>query len=129
MAIPDTKAQHMGRKIKGVRELLGMKQETLATILDISQQSVTKMEKSATIEEDKLKKVAEALGVSEDTIKNFNEDTILHLIQNNYDNSTNNSIIAHQYNPLEKVVELYEKLLKEKDEMIEMYRTQLSNTK
>ena len=32
MLIPDTKAPHIGRKIKGVRELLGMKQETLARI-------------------------------------------------------------------------------------------------
>jgi transcriptional regulator with XRE-family HTH domain len=41
---------HIGRKISKIRELKGMKQETLALELGISQQAVSKMEQSADVD-------------------------------------------------------------------------------
>ena len=49
-----TKPNHIGRKIARIRELRGMKQETLAEELGISQQSVSSLEKSETLEDEKL---------------------------------------------------------------------------
>jgi len=125
MQIPNVKAnQHIGRKIERIRELKGIKQETLATLIGVTQQTISKIEQSETVDDEKLKKIAEALGVNIDTIRNFNEDAILNLTQNNNENSTNNFLIGYQYNPIEKIVELYERMLKEKDEIIEMYKRQ-----
>ncbi len=55
---------HIGRKISKIRELKGMKQETLASELGISQQAVSKIEQSADVEEDALIKIAKVLGIN-----------------------------------------------------------------
>ena len=57
MSTTATKPSHVGRKIARIRELRGMKQETLAEELGISQQSVSHIEQSETIEEDLLQRV------------------------------------------------------------------------
>ncbi len=103
---------HIGRKIKRIRELRGLKQEVLASELGISQKMVSVIEQSETIEEERLKQIADVLGVSTEAIKDFNEEMLIFHIQNMHDNAT-----AYQYNfkcnynPLDKVVELYERLL------------------
>lgn len=121
---------HIGKKIKKIRELKGVKQEALANELGISHQAVSKIEQSATIDEETLKKIAEILEVPVDAIKNFNEEAVIFNIQNMNENSSAN----YQYtvNPLEKIVELYdvrikdlENRLKEKDEMIELLKKQI----
>ena len=71
-----TKTSHIGRKISRIRELRGMKQEALATELGISQQSVSSLEQSEHIEDEKLEKVAKVLGVSKEAIENFGEKLI-----------------------------------------------------
>ena len=117
-----TETMHLGRKISRIRELKGMKQETLASLLGVSQQAVSKLEQSEHVEEDRLEEVGKALGVTSEAIKNFNEEAIIYNIQNNSDTSTNNSIINYQFNPFEKIVELYERMLKlerEKNELLE----------
>lgn len=127
MEIPNVKANHIGRKIERIRELRGMKQDTLAQGLGISQQAVSKMEQSKEIDDEKLLKVAEILGVTVDAIKNFNEDSVLNMIQNNNDNSANNSLIAYQFNPIEKIVELYERLLASEKHKVELLESLLKN--
>lgn len=108
---------HIGRKIKRIRELRGLKQEVLASELGISQKMVSVLEKSETIEDEKLKQIADVLGVSVEAIKDFNEEMLVFHIQNMHDNAT-----AYQYNfqcnynPLDKVVELYERLLQSERE-------------
>jgi transcriptional regulator with XRE-family HTH domain len=112
-----TKTSHIGRKISRIRELRGMKQEALAAELGISQQSVSSLEQSEHIEDEKLERVAKVLGVSKEAIENFNEDTIFNNINNFHDNS-----IQNNFNPVEKVIELYERLLeaeKEKNAYLE----------
>ena len=111
-------AMHIGRKISRIRELRGMKQETLAQELGISQQAVSKLEQSEQVEDEKLEFVAKALGVSAEVIKNFNEEATLNVIQNNYDNAQNN--INYQFNPIEKIIELYDALLKSEREKVEL---------
>ena len=49
-----TKPNHIGRKIARIRELRGMKQETLAQELGISQQSISHIEQSETLDNAKL---------------------------------------------------------------------------
>jgi transcriptional regulator with XRE-family HTH domain len=117
-----TKPKHIGRNISRIRELRGMKQEALAIAIGVSQQTISNIENSETVEEEKLLQIANALNVSTDAIKNLNEDSILNLVSNSFtsnDNSTLNAInIQPNFNPLDKVVELYERLLQaEKDKV------------
>ncbi|MBD1263059.1 helix-turn-helix transcriptional regulator [Maribacter polysiphoniae] len=116
------KPNHIGRKIGRIRELRGMKQETLAEELGISQQAVSKIEQSEHIEDDKLNQIAKVLGVTKEGIENFSDENILNIISNTFtsnDNSTINAInVQPNFNPLDKVIELYERLLKSEQEKI-----------
>jgi len=122
-----TKSNHIGRKISRIRELRGMKQETLAEAMGISQQSISHIENSETVDAEKLQKVAEALGVTKEAIENFSEEAVFNNIQNNYEGSNIHSgpTVNHHctFNPLDKLVEayeenkkLYERLLKAEQE-------------
>lgn len=54
-----TKTKHIGRNISRIRELRGMKQEALAQAIGVSQQSVSNIEGSETVDEEKLKAIAD----------------------------------------------------------------------
>lgn len=106
------------RKIARIRELRGMKQETLAEEMGISQQSVSHIEQSETIEEDLLQRVSKALGVSPEGIKRFTEEAVINYF-NNFNDSSEGTFNNHcTFNPIDKVVELYERLVQaEKDKV------------
>lgn len=117
-----TQQNHIGRKISRIRELRGMKQEALAQELGISQQSVSHMEQSETVEEGTLEKVAEILGVSPEGIKNFSEEAVFNIINNTFkDSSSNNNNYLCTINPIEKIMELYERLLQAEKDKVEYF--------
>ncbi len=124
---------HIGRKISRIRELRGMKQETLAQELGISQQAVSKLEQSEHMEDEKLEFVAKALGVSAEAIKNFNEEAAIYNISNNFnshDTSTLNGINCFPvFNPIEKIIELYDALLKSEREKVELMQKMMDKLK
>ena len=109
-----TKTSHIGRKISRIRELRGMKQEALAAELGISQQSVSSLEQSEQIDDEKLGKVAKVLGVSKEAIENFSEENLIYNIQNNYEGSNKGassvsvSNLNCTFNPLDRLVQAYE---------------------
>jgi len=115
---------HIGRKISKIRELRGMKQEALAAELGISQQAISKIEQSAEVDEEALAKIAKVLGVSVDGLKHFTEDSVFNNINNFHDHS-----IQNNFNPIEKIVELYdqkvallERLLESEKEKVELLK-------
>lgn len=125
MSIEGLKKIHVGRNVERIRELKGMKQETLASLLGVTQQAVSKIERSADIDESKLKKIAEALGTNPDSIKNFNNEAAINVLSNTL--SDNAAIIIYNFNPIEKLLEMAEEnkrlcnlLLAEKDKVIAM---------
>jgi transcriptional regulator with XRE-family HTH domain len=114
---------HIGRKISKLRELRGMKQETLAAELGISQQAISKIEQSAEVEEDALAKIANVLGLTPEAVKAFTEEAVFNIISNTFqDSSSNNNNYMCTINPLEKVIELYERLLQSEREKIEILK-------
>ncbi len=120
-----TKPNHIGRKISRIRELKDMKQEALAQALGTNQQAVSIMENSETIDEEKLVEVAKALGVSVEAIKNFSEEAVFNYFNNYYDtkdsvfNSGSHATNHCNFNPLDKVVELFERLVQSEKEKVE----------
>ena len=119
------KPNHIGRKISRIRELRDMKQEALAQALGTNQQAVSTIENSETIDEDKLVEIAKALGVTVEAIKNFSEENMINYFNTFHDTDFSNSQGAfsqnHQcsFNPLDKVVELYERLVQVEKEKID----------
>ena len=120
--------RHVGRNLQRIRVYLGMKQEALAADLGVNQQIISKIEKQEEIEEGLLKRIAEVLGISEEVIKDFDvEKTIFNINHHNYKDANISEgattyAIVQQINPLEKIVELYERLLKSEQDKIEILK-------
>ena len=123
-----TVKKHIGRNISRIREMKGMKQETLAELLGISQQKMSVIENTEELDDVKLKEIAKALEVPANAIKEYSDERMINYVNNFYDNSLSNSQGAFSasnctFNPLDKLVEaydenkkLYERLLQaEKD--------------
>ena len=120
-----TKPNHIGRKISRIRELRDMKQEALAQALGTNQQAISIIENSETIDEEKLIEVAKALGVTAEAIKNFSDENVINYFNTFHDTDFSSSQGAfsqnHQcsFNPLDKVVELYERLVQAEKDKVE----------
>lgn len=101
-----------------------MKQDALAAELGISQQAISKLEQSEVVEDETLEKVAKALGTTSEAVKHFSEESIFNNMNNTFhDNSIlNNSNYQCTFNPIDKVVELYERLLKSEQEKVELLK-------
>lgn len=95
-----------------------MKKETLAEELGISLQSVSHIKQSETIEEDLLQRGSKAIGVSPEAIKRFTEEAVINDFNNLNDSSEGTFNNLCTFNPIDKVVELYERLVQaEKDKV------------
>ncbi|MBA4319393.1 MAG: transcriptional regulator, partial [Flavobacterium sp.] len=97
-----TKPKHIGRNISRIRELRGMKQDALAMAIGVSQQTISNIENSEAVEEDKLELIAKELGVTSDAIKNFTDESIINYFTNHFSDSSsfNNQCT---FNPLDKM--------------------------
>lgn len=113
----NAKEKHIGKNIRAIRQLRGMKQEIFARKLGIAQQNVSKMENNRKPSEEQIEAAAKILQTSTEAIKNFDENGIF---QNNLFNEQVNN-----FNPVEKVVELYERLLKEAKDEITILKAEL----
>ncbi|MEH7889528.1 helix-turn-helix transcriptional regulator [Elizabethkingia meningoseptica] len=122
---------HQGRNIKRFREMLGIKQEALALDLgdDWSQKKISLLEQKETIEKDILEQIAKILKLPTEALENFDEEQAVNVIANTFnidrDAYIGNSNPTFNINPIDELkkihfekIELYERMLKEKDEMM-----------
>lgn len=116
----------IGKKIERVRKLRGMTQDEVGNSLGISKQAVSKLEQSESIDEERLEQIAKVLGVTLDGLQRFNDESILYNT-NNFHEAVNNSSVNNGFecttvinNPIEKIIELYESLLKSEREKIQI---------
>ena len=120
-----TLVPHIGKNIQKLRNLKGIKQDILAQSLGISQSELSKIENSEVVDEMIIIKVAEILNLSSEIIKEFNENHSFYSIDNKLENveiKDNAQGICQVFSPIEKVVELYERLLKSEREKIDMLK-------
>lgn len=129
MSTATKKKIHEGRNVKRFREMLGIKQDALAADLgdDWNQQKVSLLEQKETIDPTLLEQISTVLKIPAEAIQNFDEDSAINIISNTF----HDEAVAYaeqykcQFNPLDKIVQLheekialYERMLKEKDEMM-----------
>ena len=134
-----TEHPHLGRNVKRLREILGMKQETLAIELgsDWSQKKISLLESKDLIERPILEQIAKVLKMPVEALEHFDEESTVLNIQNSYDNSTgsnNNNTQYHEctFNPFDKMIELmeankslYERLLESEKEKVKLLERML----
>jgi transcriptional regulator with XRE-family HTH domain len=128
---------HEGRNVKRIREILGIKQDALAMDLGISQQAISALEQKEALDRDMLEKVAKALKVPVEAIKNFSEENAVTYFNTFYDNSakgaffssTNNNCNFNPVDELFKTIEenkkLYERLLQSEREKVALLEKML----
>jgi len=117
---------HQGKNVKRFREMLGMKQDALALAMgdDWNQQKISLLEQREVLDPSILEQVANVLKINPEAIKNFGEESAINIFSNTFSDFKDNasaSAMNYQctFNPLDKVLELYERMLKEKDALIE----------
>jgi transcriptional regulator with XRE-family HTH domain len=124
---------HQGRNIKRFREMLSLKQEALAIELggDWTQKRVSLLEAKEEIDQELLEQVAKALKIPAEAIKNFDEEAAISIVANTFnENAILNGINYNpSFNPVDKVVELYERMIKEKDTKIALLEKLLADKK
>ncbi|WP_294322672.1 helix-turn-helix transcriptional regulator [uncultured Chryseobacterium sp.] len=122
---------HQGRNVKRFREMLGIKQEALAFDLgeDWNQKKISLLEQKATIEDHLLKAISNVLNIPVEAFQNFDEEQAVNVIANTFgehafSNAFNYGTI--NFHPVEQLLKLheekialYERMLKEKEEMME----------
>lgn len=131
-----SKTIHQGRNVKRFREMLGIKQEGLAIELgdDWNQRKISLLEQKEVIEPDVLDQVAKALKVPADAIKNFDEEATFNIISNTFsdfkDNAHASALNYHcTFNAVDKIIELYEALVKSEREKVELMQKILDKIK
>ena len=105
---------HQGANVRRLRNIMGVKQSSLAEMLGTTQQKVSRIESQRVIEQNMLIQIANILHVSPKIIEELDENPLSVVIENNNfeSGSYNTGIIeSDQYNqntihPLDKIMEL-----------------------
>lgn len=108
--------------------MIGMKQEALAIELggDWNQKKVSFLEQKDVVDRPLLQQVANALKLPVEAIENFDEEKAINIVSNTFHNNSHDNSVLNgitcfpTFNPMDKIVELYEALLKSEREKIAM---------
>lgn len=120
---------HEGRNVKRFREMLGIKQEALAFELgdDWNQKKISLLEQKDKVEPALLQQISAVLKIPVEAFQNFDEEQAINIISNTFENCAQPASVFYNstVNALDKLVQLheekialYERMLKEKDEMM-----------
>src|SRR5580704_8849515 len=121
-----TKKASVGHKIKTFRELRNYTQGYMAKKLGISQVNYSHIEQgSVTLGVDRLFQIADILGVTVNTILDFDDSKIFNIYNNTTDKGVNGVVFQEGKGISENEKNLYTKLLAEKDKRIEQLEKEL----
>jgi len=138
------KKVHQGRNVRLARIWKNMSQEMLADKLNMFQTEVSSLEQKESIDDEILEKIAKAVNVPKDFFTEFdldanmqsyqvydNEISMTHSDNAIGDNNTQKIVEKEEniYNPIDKVSELYERLLKSEREKVALLEEALKGKK
>lgn len=109
------KRNNHGANVRRWREWRGIKQEVLAEQIGVSQATLSGYEKREKLEAEVLDKIAKALDIPTEAITEVTSGTSINIFSGTWQDSASN---VNNINPLEKVIELYERLLKSEQEKV-----------
>jgi len=104
---------NIASKIRKIRELKGFSQEYVASRLEVTQNTYSKIERGETsLSVDKLAAICSILEVDFNTLFNFDENLIFNNCTQTGNFGNNNTLVL---NTVEKLQEVYDKLILSKD--------------
>jgi len=107
--------------------MLGIKQDALAYELGEgwNQPKISLLEQKETIELPLLKQISNAMKVPVEAFQNFDDEQAINIISNTFDNGAIAVNYTSNIHPIEQIIKLheekialYERMLKEKDQMM-----------
>ncbi len=117
-----------GANSRKVRRSLDIKQAAFGEMVGMSQQTISDYEKKKEIEDHTLEKFAEALKCPVSLLKEMEEEGSTVIFENNSNTFGDNEKInqgyyvedssTNHYNPIDKIAELFERLLEKEQEKI-----------
>ena len=116
-------SMHLGKNIERICKLTGIKQSDLAKRLNTNQQEISRIENKAEIKDELLERISKAIGFPKEVIQAFSDEKLINSI-----NQLGGDGIVQFINPIEKIIELYERQLIEKDKRIALLENQLKIT-
>jgi transcriptional regulator with XRE-family HTH domain len=115
---------HVGKNISRIRELLGIKQEVLAVSLNVSQQTISKIEQSEKLGENTMERIANALGIKTSIILKYDERAIINFLQGAAPSSKPDfENFSETLHLVSKIIELYDRLILAEKEKFEIFST------
>lgn len=116
--------------------MFGIKQDTLASIMgdDWTQMKISRLEAKEEIEPDILQLVANALKMPVEAFTKFDEDAAISIIANTITEFKDQASVVqlnHQptFNPVDKIVEILERTIAQRDQEIKELKKELKKRK
>lgn len=118
---------NIGENIKKIRELKNLTQDSMAVLLGVSQKTYSNIENAGNnITYEKILRIAEALEVNITKVLELNTEVLLN--NNNQQGGISQLNTAVSYNYInEEQAKLYERLLEEKDTIINLLKERNNN--
>lgn len=128
------KKNNHGTNVRRWREWRGINQDVLADQIGVSQATLSSYEKRDKLEKDILDKIAKALDIPVEAITELGQEATINIISSTFQD--NSAVNHYTFNPIEKIVELYdekialyERMLKDKEEAISLLHEVLKERK
>lgn len=124
-----TKKCNHGANIRRWREWRNVNQDVLAEEIGVSQATLSGYEKKETLEQEILDKIAVALNIPVEAITELDNAASINIVSSTLYDKAGSIFNNPTFNPIDKVIELYneknalyERMLKEKDSVIELLK-------
>lgn len=111
------------------REWRDMNQDVLAEMIGVSQATLSTYEKKDKLEPEILEKLAKALDIPVEAITELGQDASINIVANKFDNYSSAVNWNPTFNPIDKIVELYDKLLAAEKEKVKLLEEALRDKK
>lgn len=133
--VSETRRAHHGYNVQRLCEIMGVSPKDLAERTGLTIDAISKLENKEVIEEKVLDKISKALNIPSEAIKNYRDEASISIVSNSFDNNGSAVAAGYQYqsectfNPVDKIVELYERMLKIEQEKIALLEEALKQKK
>lgn len=118
-----------GANVKRWREWRNINQDVLAEKIGVSQAALSGYEKRDKLEPEILKKICDALNIPEEAITEMDSDTAINIISSTFNDHSSGVNYYPTFNPIDKIAELYERLLKSEQEKVAILQEVIQDQK
>lgn len=116
-----------GANVRRWREWRNINQDVLAEMIGVSQATMSGLEKKEMIEPETVEKLAKALDIPIEAITDLDSSSSINIVSGTFNNSMASAVggssttnYSPTFNPIDRVAELYERLLKAEQEKVEL---------